>query len=360
MLSTQGGRKPSVGPDGYPSQSTGVDAYYRLPVWVTALFGFILQGLGVYWDIAWHIEVGRDKLFSAPHNAILSGMALVGTSSILAIAYGGKDTAITKAASLSLGGVAIQLVGLAVIDDWWHRIYGIDATLWSPPHLLTLFAGYLALFGFLLGLSYGRSSVSRTKSDVFLVTGLANLLVLANILLAEYDFAFPQYRLAYQPVVLAASTLFCLMAAKQVLASRYAATTVAALFTVIRLAMWPVLGALDRVSRPFVPAAVLAGLVIDLTVRDRQGAARPSRIAKKSALIASAIAVPVLLAAAPVVGQALSAVFELPPPTPAPGALVLGGPPALAAGIVAGLAGRRVGILVVSVSVSAENAPVDS
>jgi hypothetical protein len=37
--------------------------------------------LGVLWDIAWHMTIGRDGLFSAPHDAIYFGAALAGVIS---------------------------------------------------------------------------------------------------------------------------------------------------------------------------------------------------------------------------------------------------------------------------------------
>ena len=38
----------------------------------------------------------------------------------------------------------------APIDDLWHRLFGIDVTLWSPPHLLGILGGVVNSWGCLL------------------------------------------------------------------------------------------------------------------------------------------------------------------------------------------------------------------
>src|SRR6058998_341405 len=43
----------------------------------------------------------------------------------------------TRGFHLAAGGIALTVLA-APIDDLWHRLFGIDVTLWSPPHLLGL------------------------------------------------------------------------------------------------------------------------------------------------------------------------------------------------------------------------------
>src|SRR5262249_57127063 len=43
----------------------------------------------------------------------------------------------TRGFLLAAGGIALTVLA-APIDDLWHRLFGIDVTLWSPPHLLGL------------------------------------------------------------------------------------------------------------------------------------------------------------------------------------------------------------------------------
>jgi len=43
----------------------------------------------------------------------------------------------TRGYHLAWWGIALTIIA-APIDDLWHRLFGIDVTLWSPPHLLGL------------------------------------------------------------------------------------------------------------------------------------------------------------------------------------------------------------------------------
>ncbi len=125
------------------------------------LFVFI----GAAWDIQWHVVIGRDSLFIPPH--IVAGLAYVGglALSLAALTYetwldrqGKRLTGVIR-----LGGIVTSPAFLAValsflagtfftfLDDLWHRAYGLDATLWSPPHLLIMVAMSGIDFSLLLG-----------------------------------------------------------------------------------------------------------------------------------------------------------------------------------------------------------------
>src|SRR3989454_12750140 len=43
----------------------------------------------------------------------------------------------TRGFHLAWWGMAVVILA-APIDDLWHRLFGLDVTLWSPPHLLGL------------------------------------------------------------------------------------------------------------------------------------------------------------------------------------------------------------------------------
>src|SRR5207249_4322873 len=44
----------------------------------------------------------------------------------------------------------VLVVLAAPIDDLWHRLFGLDVTLWSPPHLLALLGSAISTLGCLL------------------------------------------------------------------------------------------------------------------------------------------------------------------------------------------------------------------
>lgn len=326
---------------------------------VAAVLGFLLQAIAVYWDIAWHIEVGRDRLFSAPHNTILAGMALVGLASVHVIATSPPKSVQRAAGSLSAGGVVIQIVGLAVVDDWWHRLYGIDATLWSPPHLLTIFASFVALCGFLMGWSAYTPRVGRRLLWATRFLGCVSLLVLADLLLAEYDFSVPQFRLGMQPAVLSAALVGPLVFAKFYLRTPLAATSVALGFTVLRLGGWMALDVLGRSSRPYFPAVLLPALVVDIVLAPANKRASPRgsadsqesdraidgaqnalptpTVPRSGVVVASIMAATGLLAVEPGWESVLQRIFRLPPSSAQFHAYVAGALPALVAVVPTGM-----------------------
>jgi hypothetical protein len=130
---------------------------------VLKLFNFI----GGAWDIQWHVAIGRDSLWIPPHLlvfvAFVGGLALV----VLMIFY---ETALAASGqpllhSARLGpfraphayfGILFGYTGAllaALFDEFWHRTFGIDATLWSPPHLLIMVATMVVDYSLLLGIT---------------------------------------------------------------------------------------------------------------------------------------------------------------------------------------------------------------
>ena len=127
------------------------------------LFNFI----GGAWDIQWHVAIGRDSLWIPPHLmvflAFVSGLAIV----VVMIAYEtglsiagqemphvarlGRLRAPRAYYGILLGYMAALLAG--VVDELWHRAFGIDATLWSPPHLLIMAATMVVDYSLLLGIT---------------------------------------------------------------------------------------------------------------------------------------------------------------------------------------------------------------
>lgn len=140
-----------------PAATPGVDppSRYRgaVPA-VIMLLGTLVSLYGLTWDIFWHIGVGVDSFWTAPHLFVYSGAAITGITSlfmVLAItgaqrrgldpdpSVGGRQfrTLGVFAAPLGylVGGISsagFLLYGL--FDEWWHGLYGFDVTIASPPH----------------------------------------------------------------------------------------------------------------------------------------------------------------------------------------------------------------------------------
>src|SRR5437667_10245479 len=125
---------------------------YRAALWVL-LGANLLAGWGVQWDIMWHVLIGRDSFWIPPHVMTYSGVTLIVLASfgVLALdtlrrllagrAPEGTECVLglsgTPGFLLASCGIALTVLA-APIDDLWHRLFGIDVTLWSPPHLLGL------------------------------------------------------------------------------------------------------------------------------------------------------------------------------------------------------------------------------
>jgi hypothetical protein len=104
----------------------------------------------VQWDIQWHLRVGRDSFWIAPHVLIYGGVSLI---ALLSFGLLARDTFRQRPASdpartvrvlgltgtpalhLAAWGIAVTLAA-APVDELWHRLFGRDVSLWSPPHVM--------------------------------------------------------------------------------------------------------------------------------------------------------------------------------------------------------------------------------
>ena len=135
----------------------------RVALWVL-LAGKLLGSWGLTWDIQWHLRIGRDSFWIAPHLMLYAGVTagfLAAVTVLLLDTRAARRGApppgtITAAGLTSTRGVHLAAWGMlllllaAPIDDLWHRLFGIDVTLWSPPHLLGLLGSAVNTIGTLL------------------------------------------------------------------------------------------------------------------------------------------------------------------------------------------------------------------
>ncbi|MFE9680907.1 hypothetical protein [Streptomyces sp. NPDC006285] len=111
------------------------------------LVGMTLLWLGVAWDGQWHVDVGPDTFFTAPHLMFYAGSGLIGLTSlavVLTTTRRGETPAdgivhITRfrapVAFLVSGlGAAGHLV-YGATDLWWHTVYGFDILELTPSHI---------------------------------------------------------------------------------------------------------------------------------------------------------------------------------------------------------------------------------
>ena len=137
---------------------------YRAALW-TMLAAKLVAGWGVQWDIQWHVLIGRDSFWIAPHVMTYAGVAAAVLISFGVLAFDtlrrlftGRQPAGTAqflgftgtlGFHVAAWGIALTVLA-APIDDLWHRLFGLDVTLWSPPHLLGLIGAAVNTFACLL------------------------------------------------------------------------------------------------------------------------------------------------------------------------------------------------------------------
>lgn len=236
--------------------------------------------LSTYWDIATHVDSGRERFLTPPHISLYASV----TVALGAVAAGiwadrrSSGAALPEILRHPLRGVrpglAVAGAGMATalaaapFDNAWHEIYeiyGIDVTIWSPPHLLAISGIAAAALG--LAALVSPAATGRRPTTVFFIL-LGGVLTTLIITTGEFEFNGPQYRIAYHPMILASTTALVLVAAART--DRFGATRVSLWFEGVRLLSVLYLLALDH-SLPFVPLLVPSALAIDLMGRSRAG-----------------------------------------------------------------------------------------
>lgn len=250
---------------------------------ILVIIGTLLGVCGTYWDIKWHIDYGRDTFWIPPHLMVYAGVALVFVCAAVALwnARRVKNKIVEKrlqwAILAILASVSLQILA-APIDDLWHRIFGLDVTVWSPPHLLLLFAGFLIAMSFIyfqrlyMHIAKLDKASKLTSDELKLEVMFAIALVGLNIVLAEFEYfrTIPFYHVSQQRpdwlylALLAVQFAFIFSLAKTVIRSRFSATRIVLFYYVLRLLISLVL--FGRGSWPILPPLVIIpALIFDLS-----------------------------------------------------------------------------------------------
>ncbi len=231
---------------------------------ICALFGFI-------WDVSWHIGNGRDPgpLANPAHYFIIIGLFGIFVGGMLAVVLpfdkpGPAALRITRSWYAPVGGLLMAACGMYAmigfpLDDTWHRIFGQDVTLWGPTHLMMIGGANFSLFAVLMleyeGERYLQSSAPvdgalerKDRPFVRFVRYLScgGLLIGMSVYQIEFDFGVPQFRLVFQPMLIAAAAAIGTIVARMTLGR--GAAIIAALFAIglrgiVALIVGPVLGA---------------------------------------------------------------------------------------------------------------------
>jgi hypothetical protein len=210
--------------------SAGLERLTGYPAWAMAgglsgLWSLGTAAVGLYWDVAWHIDFGRDEqLFTPPHTMIVIGLAGIVYTACIAVLFATLDDAPVgmRIQGMRIPYSAIPMAALGIgalasfpLDALWHEAYGIDVTLWSPTHLMMVGGGGLSTIAIWLMLVEGRPAGRATLlGRGITVLALGAILVGVSCFEGEFDFGVPQFQVIYLPVLIAVAAGFALVLAR--------------------------------------------------------------------------------------------------------------------------------------------------
>jgi hypothetical protein len=240
------------------------------------LFASTSMVVGVIWDISWHMTIGRDTFWTPAHLAIYVGGIVGGLASgyvVLRTTFAG--TTEERAGAVRFWGFrgplgawvtiwgALAMLTSAPFDDWWHNAYGLDVEILSPPHVV-LATGIIAIaMGAMLGtLAYqNRTDARGGWIDRGYAYAAGLVLTFVAILATEYTDRILHHSSIFYMVACGAFPLV-LVGAARASRLRWPATTIAAVYTLVTVAMvWilplfpaePLLGPIRRQITHMVP-----------------------------------------------------------------------------------------------------------
>lgn len=227
-----------------------MSARANVPRWAayalaTGALALLVAVAGLFWDVAYHIDHGRDvSLFTPAHVMVLAGLLGIGIAALGSIAFATRDRAAAGIrvgplrvpfAAVPLGLMAAAAAAGFPLDDLWHRTYGIDVTLWSPTHLVMIGGGVMSTFALCLYVPEAR--LQRLPGRLLAlrrVTLHGAVLIGLSVFLLEFDYGIPQWRAIFHPLLVAITASLGLVAARYSL-GRWGATKAAAFYLFIRL-----------------------------------------------------------------------------------------------------------------------------
>ena len=224
-----------------------------VPWYIWVLFAAVVSVVvGGYWDISWHMSIGRDTFWTPAHIAIQMCGILAGFSCgyLILSATLGRDPALRTAAVevwkfrgplgafIAAWGGATMLSS-APFDNWWHNAYGLDVKIFSPPHVV-LDGGVLAIqvgAVVLIASTMNRSTdalAHQLDRLLLLLGGMVTMLALTVVWESTYRVLMHSAS-CYRAVAIVLPVV--LVGFAMVSRNRWVCTTVAGVYTVYAMFM---------------------------------------------------------------------------------------------------------------------------
>ena len=256
----------------YQERVSGVPGRFIAPV---VLAGLSLQVavLGMYWDIGYHIDHGRDQgVFTAPHMFIVVGLQGIVLAALLHGRMRGPEARnerrLPLRLSMSPGGIVMLICGgIALLgfplDAFWHALFGEDVTLWGPTHLFMIGGAGVSTLGLWMvmrqGFELGRPRKVARRGHLRVAGAL---IIGLSTFQAEFDFGVPQFQLLYQPVLIAFAAGVALVCARSIL-GRWGAFQALGMFFVIRIALALFVGQIAGYTTPHFPLYIAEAAAVE-------------------------------------------------------------------------------------------------
>ncbi|MGZ8768992.1 hypothetical protein [Aeromicrobium sp.] len=268
------------------------------PGWVAIPVAFVATSLvvalvGFLWDVSLHAGRGRDAgpLANPAHYLILYGLFALFIAGMSAVVYprdgekpGIASVRITRHWYAPVSGLLIASCGLYALigfplDDVWHRIFGQDVTLWGPTHLMLIGGAGLSTAGIIIlqregefGRNKAGTRMPQWLSRIQLSVAFGALLIGLSVFQAEFDFGIAQFRMVFQPMLIAAAAVLPLVAAR-LYVGRGAAIGAAMFFLltrgVVSFVVTDVFGEAHHVFPLYLGSAILIELLAFTSLKDK-------------------------------------------------------------------------------------------
>ncbi len=255
---------------------TGVQAFGTL-----GILAVFVALAGVYWDVSWHVVSGRETFWVPPHRLIYSGTAVFFVSVVCALLLTRRRAGSFRATGRAGAGFAVGALGsiiqvsAAPLDGLWHERYGLDVTVWSPPHLMGMAGAMVGIYGLASALGtglhrYGNgSSFGWSGANVLLLFAAA--LSLSLFALGPLDFRLDRRDVLFYPLLAGPLAAIPLVAAARYVGRFGAATAVALIYVAFRLITLGIFVSMGAFENPGPPVFVLlAAIATDLALLGKQ------------------------------------------------------------------------------------------
>ena len=226
-----------------------------IPWYIWVLFAAVVSVvIGGYWDIFWHMSIGRDTFWTPAHIAIQMCGILAGFSCaylIFSCTFGG-DPALRSASVevwkfrgplgafiASWGGAT--MLSSAPFDNWWHNAYGLDVKIFSPPHVvldggvLAIQVGAVVLIASTMNRATG-ALVKKLDRLLLLLGGMVTVLALTVVWESTYRVLMHSAQ-CYRAIAIVLPVV--LIGFAMISRQRWACTIIAGIYTVyLMVMMW--------------------------------------------------------------------------------------------------------------------------